>query len=74
MEDKLVIKFVSRWKIADDNALNEHLVAKFEYDASIFDHKDVANIIDKLTPIVDDMWQDGECDVEVEYKINRSMY
>jgi len=74
MEDKLIIKFVARWKIADEKKLHEHVVARFEYDASIFDNKDVAKIVDKLTPIVDDMWQDGECDVEVEYKINRSMY
>jgi len=74
MEDKLIIKFVARWKIQGDDKLHEHVVATFEYDASIFDSKDVSKVIDKLIPIVDSMWQDGECDVEVEYKINRSMY
>jgi hypothetical protein len=74
MEDKLIIKFVARWKIQDDDKLHEHLVAKFEYNDSIFDNKDVEKILDKLKPIVDNMWQDGECDIEIEYKINRSMY
>lgn len=74
MEDKIIIKFVSRWKIQGEDKLHEHVVAKFEYDSSIYDSEDVTKLVDALTPIVDDMWMDGECDIEVQYKINRTMY
>jgi hypothetical protein len=69
----MTVKFIQRYTTVKPKKVEECLIAKLEISYPIFNSENSCKVVDKLTEAIDELTQhDCECDVEVNYKIDRS--